>query len=164
MADYGFDGMIKVTFAPTVADLAAPKVSELQAGIDLECRLTPDGLTTTAETAEVDTSKLCSTSNSFVIGRDTYTVSVKYVRGDDEQAEAVQDALVRGARGFLVVRRDLLATVDWAAAQNVEVYPVQVRRPNPDSPAANALQGVMVPFSVTSQPKGFGDNAVVAAS
>lgn len=164
MADYGFDGMIKVSLVPAIANLAAPTVAELTAGTSLECRLTPDGLNTGADTAEVDSSKLCSTSNSAVVGRRTFTVGVKYVRGDDEEALAVEGALVYGARGYLVVRRDKLATVDWAAADNVEAYPVQVRQPNPDAPAANALQAVDVPMVVTSEPKGYGDFATVAAA
>ena len=163
MADYGFDGFIKASLVPAIADITAPTVAELNAGVSLECRLTPDGLTTSADTAEVDSSKLCSTSNSSIVGRRTFTAGVKYVRGDDEEAEAVQDALVYGARGFLVVRRDLSAKVDWAVGQKVEVYPVQVRQPNPDAPAANALQAVDVPMSITSEPKGYGDPALVAA-
>jgi len=163
MADYGFDGMIKVSFVDTLPDIAGPTVAALTAGVSLECRLTPDGLTTSADTAEVDSSKLCSTSNAAVVGRRTFTAGVKYVRGDDEEAQAVEEALVYGARGFLVVRRDLSAKVDWAVGQKVEVYPVQVRQPNPDAPAANALQAVDVPMSITSEPKGYGDPALVVA-
>lgn len=164
MADYGFDGMIKVSWVPTIANIGAPTLAELAAGVDMECRLTPDGLTTGAETAEVDSSKLCSTSNSAVVGRRTFTVGVKYVRGDDEEAQAVEEALVYGARGFLTVRRDLSATVDYAAAQKIEVYPAQVRQPNPDAPAANALQAVDVPMVVTKEPRGYGDPAVIAGA
>jgi hypothetical protein len=164
MADLGFDGMVRVAFVDTIAALGSPKLSELNAGVPLGCRLTPDGLTTSADTAEVDTSKLCSTSNSAVVGRRTFTVGVKYVRGDDDEAVAVEEALVYGARGYLVVRRDMLSSVDFAIGQKVEVYPVQVRQPNPDAPAANALQAVDVPMSVTSEPRGYGDPAVIAGA
>ena len=163
MADLGFDGMVKVSFVDTLADIAAPSAAALTAGVSLEGRLTADGLTTGGETAEVDTSKLNSTSNSAVVGRRTFTVGVKYVRGDDEEAVEVEEALVYGARGFLCVRRDMASSVAWAASQKVEVYPVQVRQPNPDAPAANALQAVDVPMVVTSEPKGYGDPATVAA-
>jgi hypothetical protein len=36
MADYGFDGMIKVAFVPTIANFTAPKLTELTAGTPLE--------------------------------------------------------------------------------------------------------------------------------
>lgn len=149
MADYGFDGMIKVSFVPAISNVDAPTVAELTAGVALEGRLTADGLTVGGETASIDTSKLNSTANSETIGRDTFTVAVKYVRGDDTAATAVQAALVRGASGFLVVRRDKLSTVAFAAADEVDLYPVTWKRPVPDAPAANALQTVMVGASVT---------------
>lgn len=149
MADYGFDGMIKVSFVPTIAVITAPTTTELNAGTPLEAQLTPDGLSVAIATAGVDTSKLNSTANSEIIGRDTYTVSVKYVRGGHSYATAIQAALTRGASGYLVARRDIVATTAWASSQKVEVYPIQCQRPSPDTPAANALQTVMVPMSVT---------------
>lgn len=149
MGDYGFDGMIRVSFVPTLTAPNAPTVTQVSAGTPLEARLTADGLTITVETADVDTSKLNSTGNSGTIGRDSYTVAVKYVRGDQPEATAVQSTLVRGAAGYLVVRRDKLATVAWAATDKVELYPVICKAPAPDAPAANALQTVAVPMAVT---------------
>lgn len=149
MADYGFDGFVKVSFVPAVADVDGPTVAELEAGVPLEGRLTADGLSISADTAGVDTSKLNSTATSERIGRDTFSVSVKYVRGDDTEATDVQEALIRGASGFLAVRRDKVSTLAWAAADNVELYPIQCKRPNPDVPAPNALQTVNVGMSVT---------------
>jgi hypothetical protein len=162
MADYGFDGMIKVSFVPTIADHTAPKLTEVAAGTALEARLTPDGMEITTTTANIDTSKLNSTANSATIGRDSFNVSVKYVRGDDTAATAVQTALTRGASGWLVVRRDKLASVPFAAADKVELYPVICARPNPDKPAANALQAVAVPMEVTDGNKVHSVDAQVA--
>lgn len=164
MADYGFDGMIKVSFVPTIADHTAPKLTEVSAGTPLEARLTADGLEVTAATANIDTSKLNSTANSATIGRDTFTTSVKYVRGDDTGATAVQTALTRGAAGWLVIRRDKLASVAWTLADKVELYPVICARPNPDKPAANALQAVTVPMEVTDGNKVHSVDAQVALS
>lgn len=149
MADYGFDGMIKVAFVASLTTPTAPTAAAVTAGVQLDPRLTPDGLTITSDTASIDTSKLNSTGNSEIIGRDSFTVGVKYVRGDDTNATAVQTALVRGASGYLVVRRDKLATVAWTASDKVELYPIQCKRPSPEAPAANALQTVSVGMSVT---------------
>jgi hypothetical protein len=165
MADYGFDGMIKVAFVPTIAVVTAPTVAELTAGVALDGRLTPDGLDTAAATASIDNSKLNSTANSAIIGRDSYTLSVKYVRGSDVAATAVQAALVRGASGFLAVRRDKLASVAWTAADKVELYPVMCQRPNPDKPAPNALQAVTVGMEMTDGTQVHGvDNPVTVAA
>jgi len=167
MADLGFDGMIKVSFVPTVTNLDAPTVAELTAGTPLEGRLTPDGLEITPATSNIDTSKLNSTANSSKIGRDTYTISLTYVIGDsaDTEAQAVQTALVRGAAGFLAVRRDKLATVAWTAADKVELYPVQCHRPAPAKVAPNADQTVTVGMEMTdgNSVRGYGDESVIAA-
>lgn len=149
IGDFGFDGMIKVSFVPTLAAPTAPTAVQLTAGTPLDGRLTPDGLSISIDTASVDTSKLNSTANSSTIGRDSYTIALKYVRGDQAEATAVQTALIRGAAGYLVVRRDKLATVAWTVADKVEVYPVICARPDPDAPAPNAQQTVNVPLQVT---------------
>ena len=153
MADLGFDGMIKVSFVPTLTS-AAPKVTELTAAgaVPLEGRLTADGLMISIDTASIDTSKLNSTANSETIGRDSYTVGVTYVRGDaaDTEATKVQDALIRGASGYLAVRRDKLSTAAWAVGDKVESYPVICKRPNPATPGPDTLQTVEVGMSVTN--------------
>jgi len=152
MADLGFDGMIKVAWVPTLT-VGATKVTELNGAgvVPLEGRLTPDGLNISIETGDIDTSKLNSTANAGTIGRDSYTVGVTYVRGDsaDTEATAVQNALVRGASGYLVVRRDKVSTAAWAVGDKVEHYPVICKRPNPASPAPDSLQTVEVGMAVT---------------
>lgn len=149
MADYYNDGMIKVAFVPTITNVDAPTVAEITAGVDLEGRLTADGLNISGDTASVDTSKLNSSVNSETIGRDSYTVSLTYVRGSDSEATDVQDALVRGAAGYLVVRSNVVSTTAWTAAQEVEVYPVMCKRPIRNTPAPNSSQTVVVALAVT---------------
>jgi hypothetical protein len=167
MADLGFDGMVRVCFAPTIANTAAPTVAELTAGTDLEGRLRPDGLATPSDTGRIDNSKLRSTFGTEIVGRRSFGgVTVTYVRGpeEDEEAAEVEAALTYRATGFLVVRRDRLATEAWATGDRVEVYPVQVAQPNPANPGPDALQEVEVGFAVTSEPRAFGDFAVVAGA
>jgi len=162
MADYGFDGMIKVSFVPTIANLSAPTTAELTAGTPLEDVLTPDGLTISSDTATVDTSKLSSTFTANIVGRSSFTLGIKYVRGTDTKQTAVETAMVRGANGYLVVRRDIVASTAWTAAQKVEVYPCQVGEANPDNPAPNALQTVSIPLTNTALPKTLTSRATVA--
>jgi hypothetical protein len=165
MADYGFDGMIKASFVPTVTNVDAPTVAELTAGVPLEGVLTADGLSVSSDTATIDTSKLNSTANSETIGRDSYTASVTYVRGSHTEATDVAEALVRGASGFLAIRRNKVSTLAFDAADEVELYPVVCHRPNPAAPAANALQTVEVGMSITdgNKVRGIDNPAVVAA-
>ena len=67
----------------------------------------------------------------------------------EEKSLTAVNALVRGASGYMVVRRDVVSTTAWTAAQKAEVYPAQCMRPNPATPAANALQTVTVGMAVT---------------
>ncbi len=163
MADLGFDGMVKVSWVPTIASIAGPTVAELNAGTSLEPRLLPDGLTITADTAGVDTSKMNSTANSTIAGRRSFTLGVRYVRGDDTASLAVEAALTYKANGHLVVRRDIVSSTAYAAGQKVEVYPAQCAQANPDSPAPDTLQAVEVPMMNTAEPRSFTNRATVAA-
>ena len=159
MADLAHDGLYKVAWVPTITNKAAPTVAELGAGVDLECRLTPTGLTREASTERKDTSKLCSTFSTQSSGRRSFNLQVVAVREEDDTT-GVEAALVYKANGYLVIRDNLAATTDWAAAQEVEVYPVQVDQPTKSAPAANEDQTITVGFALTGDPA---LSAVVAA-
>lgn len=155
MADLSFDGNMRVSFVPTIANIAAPTVVEVNAGTDLTPRLTPDGLSISTDTNSIDNTKMSSTANSSKAGRRTFTASVTYTRGTAAPELAVETALVYRAAGYLVVRRDIAYTTAFAAAQKVEVYPVEVGEPNPTSPAPDALQNVEVPMMISADPKSY---------
>jgi hypothetical protein len=115
MADLGFDGMIWVWWVPTIADISAPKAAtEINAAgaVVLHTRLTPDGLTTGAGSDTIDTSKMSSTFNTKIVGRRNFDgLQLKYVRGDATNEKLLDTTLIYRASGYLVVRRDKLATV-----------------------------------------------------
>jgi len=163
MPDLSFEGMLKVSFVPTITSIAAPTVAQLTAGTPLEQDLLPDGLSTPSDTASIDNSRMNSTFTTAIVGRRSFTgITVKYIRGTSTTQTAIAAALIYGANGFLVVRRDKLSTVAWTVADKVEVYPVQVGELNPDSPAPNTLQAVEVPMMVTLEPRSLSNPATVA--
>lgn len=149
------DGMYKVTWVTTIADQDAPTVAELTAGMDLECQLTPDGLGREASDETVDTSRLCSVFTTMQVGRTSFDVSLTLVRLDESVVGVDDDAyhtLVKGTRGFLVVRDNLPSDTAYAADQEVEVYPVQCGTRSKANPAANELQTFSLPLTVTGDP------------
>ena len=73
------DGNYRVTWVPTIALPATPTVTELAAGIDLECQITPDGLSREASDEAVDTSRLCSVFTTQRVGRTSFEVSLPLV-------------------------------------------------------------------------------------
>ena len=163
--DLPFDGMTKVSWVPTIADLAAPTVTELTGAeaVSLETLITPDGLDITAATGEVDNSALASTFTTSQAGRRSFTASITAKRKITPAEDLAYTTLVYQATGFLVVRRDKVATDAFAAADTVEVYPVQCGEPTYAKPAPNELQKFTTPLYVTGDPRTSSNPATVAA-
>src|SRR3954469_3716570 len=109
MPDLTYDGFMRIAFVPTIANLASPTAVELNGGtsVDLTPYLTPDGFAFSADTGNVDNTKMNSTANSNRVGRRSYTLSVTYVRSTDVAGIAVETALTYKALGFLVVRKTI---------------------------------------------------------
>jgi hypothetical protein len=173
MADLGFDGMISVWWVPTIADITAPKAAtEINAGgsVALHPRLTPDGLATGAGSDTIDTSKLASTFNTKIVGRRNFDgLQLTYVRGDSTPEKLLDTTLVYKASGYIVVRRgvvsmqaDGVTPAPAVVADKVEVYPAQCGEPQYASPAPNALQTVVVPLTLTRDPRSSSNPATVA--
>lgn len=149
------DGNYKVTWVDTIADIAAPTVTELEAGIHLECQVTPDGLNRTASDETVDTSRLCSVFTTMQVGRTSFEVSLTLVRLDTSNGtvtDEAYDTLTKLKTGFLVVRDNAPADQIYAASDEVEVYPVQCGTRSKATPAANELQTFTLPLTVTADP------------
>lgn len=160
MADLIFDGMTKVSFVDTIADISAPTAAELTAGTSLEHLITPDGLAITPATASVDNSSLASTFTTATVGRRSYTIALTCKVTDDSGGGDAKTTLVYQAAGFLVVRRNLAVGTAFAAAQTVEVYPVEVGEPAYATPAPNEVQKFTADLMVTADAD---TNATVAA-
>lgn len=156
MADLVSDGKIRVTWVTSIANIAAPTVAELNAGLRLDTLMTPDGLQTNPSTDDVDTSSLSSTFNTQRAGRRGFDNALTMKRQDS--GDTARSTLVYRANGFLVVRRDLDASTANATSQKVEVYPSECGEPAP-AYGPNAVQAYTVPLKNTSEPN---TNATVA--
>lgn len=149
------DGYYLVSFVDDIADISAPTVAELTAGLELECQITPDGLAREASDETVDTSRLCSVFTTMKQGRTSFEVSITLVRLDEEVVGVTDTAyatLVKRKLGYLVVRDNLPATTAWAATQEVEVYPVECGTRSKANPAANEQQTFTIPMTVYADP------------
>lgn len=158
MADLVSDGMTRITWASTVANINAPTTTELNAGTAVQTFTTPDGLKIDPSTAKVDTSNIASTYSTEEIGRTSFDNSLTLKRQDGTD-NLFGTTFRKGQAGFLIVRRNLAATTAWASGQKVEVYPSKTGEPALASPAANEVQKYTVPLAVTSEPN---TNATVA--
>lgn len=149
------DGYYKVSWVTSIADISAPTVAELNAGIELECQITPDGLARESSDEAVDTSRLCSVFTTQKVGRTSFEVSLTLVRLDEQVVGVDDDAyntLTKGVDGYLVIRDNLPADTAWAAGQEVEVFPAECGTRSKATPAANEQQTFTLPMMVTAEP------------
>lgn len=152
MSDISSDGRTRVAWVTTIANIAAPTTTELNAGMLLQSTLTADGLMgLNPETADVDTSSLASTFNTARNGRVSFSnvgLRLKKQTGTD----TIFTTLVKDTEGYLVIRRSVTEGTAWASDQEVEVYPVvcgEISRMNPEP---NTVERYEIPLKVTSTP------------
>jgi hypothetical protein len=152
MPDIFVDGQTRVAWVPTISNNAAPTTTELNAGILLQSVITADGLVGfEPTTAEVDTSSLASTFNTKNIGRDDFSGTMLRLK-KQSGTDTAYTTLVRGATGYIVIRRDITETTAWASSQSVEVYPVICGQRKRLAPEANSVSRYEVPTMVTAAP------------
>ncbi|MFD5795596.1 hypothetical protein ACFWIO_19060 [Streptomyces diastatochromogenes] len=152
MADLISDGMTRVYWVSTIANINAPTTSELNAGSDFTQRITPDGLKLDPSTADVDTSSLASTFDTKTVGRVGFDVELTFKRGSTGTEDLPFTTLKYGVSGYLAVRRGVSYTTAWTTSQKVEIYPITCGEPQNSSPAANEVMKFVSPMKVTSQP------------
>ena len=125
MADIVGDGFVKVYAVLTIADIAAPTVAELNAGLKLQDKITADGLIGfRPETADVDTSALDSTFNTVLGGRASFSGMMLRLKKQDG-TDTIYNTLIRRYRFYCVIRRSVAEATAWTAADLAAVHPVE---------------------------------------
>lgn len=152
MADIVVDGFTRVAYVPTIANIAAPTTTELNAGILLQSVMTPDGLTGfEPTTADVDNSALNSTFDTKTIGRDSFS-GTKLTFKKQATGDTTYTTLTRGTAGYIVVRRYIDNATAWTTAQVIEVYPVIFGQTRNLAPTANSVTKWEVDTKITTTP------------
>lgn len=161
MARRGSTEEIKVAYVAAIATPAAPKVTELTAGIDLTPFLRRDGLSTPQSGSTVDASDLSSRQNKTAAGSyGAGPVEIRAFRDDTPASDTAYSTLAPGTEGFLAIRRFGGSDVAFAAAQKVEIWPVEVISRAMADVADNDNQSFTVSLAVPGEI--FEDVAVVA--
>lgn len=160
------DGNYRVVFVPEgdgstggIADQSAPTVEELNTSsgaIELQCQITPDGLSREASDEAVDTSRLCSVFTTQRVGRTSFEVSLTLVRLDPNAGGGTEDVAFKSLRknvtGYLVIRDNKSADEPFTDGDEVEVYYVECGTRSKATPAANEQMTFTVPFMVLTDP------------
>lgn len=153
MADSLADGNTRVTYAPSIANIAAPTTAELNAGILLHSILTPDGLVGfEATTADVPTSGLDAIYDTVDVGRDSFSGTMLRFKKQSSGDTVYSTLSAKGVTGFIVIRRDIAATTAWASSQACEVFPIKTGRRRNLAPEANSVRKYEVPCKIYVAP------------
>ncbi|GIH70345.1 phage tail tube protein [Sphaerimonospora thailandensis] len=134
------DGYYKVAWCLNIANIAAPTVDELNAGVELQKYITRDGLNITSDQGEVDNSSLASTGPTARGGSSTFNIELTCKIKKNPAENVAQNTLVKGQMGFLAVRSNLPHTDAWAEGQRVKIYPAECGHPNEPIAAPNEVQ------------------------
>lgn len=140
------DGNLKVAWVPVIAVTTAPTIAEINAAgsKDFSCYLTAEGLGLTTEEQSVADLRLCSRQEFERRGRFKDGMDLGYIynptSAGDNQAYST---MVPGTLGYIVVRWGVAYETAFAAAQVIDVYPVEcgIRKKQP--PTANTVLTVM---------------------
>lgn len=112
------------------ANLAAPTVAELNAGIDASCRILASDFTFGAAASNsVDDKALCSTNNAKTFGASNYEAGLtlfRYFDATTKNAHATEDSLFTALKTkgvtFWVYARETAKLSTDAWAQSDEIY------------------------------------------
>ncbi len=152
MPDIIIDGYIRISLVPTIGNIAAPTVAELNAGTPIELLLTPEGLNGfESSTNWVNNSALGSTFDTQLPGTVSYgdmSLQFKWQSGVD----TLFNTLIFGYSTNVVIRRRILRATAWTAAQPAEVYPVTCGQYTPAGYERNSLARFAVPIGLSSEP------------
>ncbi|HWB36619.1 MAG TPA: hypothetical protein VHA75_11400 [Rugosimonospora sp.] len=143
-----------------IADITAPTVAELEAGLELSYRVTRDGVEGwEAQTGNIDTTPVSSDQDTGNAGRITRSGPALTFK-KKTTSDTAYTTMVYLEEGFIVMRRYIDTSTAWTAGQGCEVYPVQcgetILLPKDDSRA----ERFKVPYTITSRAE---LRAVVAA-
>lgn len=146
------DGMLKTVFVPTIADIKAPKVSELKGAgvIDLSYYLAGDGYQLNHTQEMIDDDREGSATVGQIPGQDKFDGGSMQVIDNTNVADAdnaAVETLTRGKTGFIVRRRGLPTDEDFASGQTVAVHKITVGIKTPVAHAPNQRQMSTISFS-----------------
>lgn len=126
------EGNVNAIFAPAIASMAAPTVLELTAtgSVDISAFLMPDWDGPSAAQKKGESRRFASKQSFERLGRVSWTLAelvYTYLPQTalTDPANKAYAKLTSGIVGFVAIRYGLATTVALAAAQKVDVFPVE---------------------------------------
>lgn len=139
------DGNTLIKWVPSIADATAPAATEINAAgaKDLSCWFTADGWNPALSEDTIQDQRLCDTQTYERKGRNQRSLSVKYIENPLAADQAANNVafvtLAPGSLGFFVIRKGVPVATAVAAAQLVDVWPVEMGEYDDQPPEANSM-------------------------
>ncbi|MCT1368400.1 hypothetical protein [uncultured Kocuria sp.] len=155
------DGKIRLVYCPTLKDPTKPTLAELNAGVDLSCRVLKSDFKLSASGSETvdDLAALCDETKPVVYGPSNFEGSLTVFRWydpnnlgrHDAQGDiAYQTLKVRGTQGYLIKRETgKRYDVAWEAGDEVEVFSILTDNPQAPSETGGYIRRT-IPMGVQS--------------
>ena len=150
MARYAYDTLTRVDWVVTLSSTTSPTATQLNAGTNLSTFVTKDGVAPSLTPNMVDSATIADLFDAQGVGSYGGTLTLKGYR--DVTADTFWNLVVYGTVGFVVVRRGILYSTVYSAAQKCEVYPAQMHEPLPENSASNTQTAFNCQFAITSTP------------
>ena len=135
------DGMLAHRWVAAIADLNAPKLTEINAvgSLDISCYLS--AWEAGGEQASVSDVRLCGTEDYEQPGKVTRSLSLTYIENPGSATDnKAFETLVPQGLGFIVQRRGVVWDDAFAVGDTVDVWPVRHGLQLPVSEAGQVLR------------------------
>lgn len=156
MADRVTDGKTRVVWVPgenSIANIHAPTVAEVNAGLHITERITDDGMEGwEADQARVPNTSLASTTDTERMGRDKLANPMLRIKAGGSVSDTMKSTATKETLGFVAIRRGVAFGTPPAAGQAWQVVPVECGRRRDIKPEANSLERFEIPFANHTEP------------
>lgn len=154
MADLIVDGFTRVAFVPTIANIAAPTVAELNAGTLLHNTLIVGGLQGFGfSPGEVDNSAFGSSFDTKLPGVSSYSGTQLVLKKQTMGSDTIWTLLTTYfTAGYIALRDGIANATAWATSQNAEVFPITTGDWEYMDRARNEVLKYMVAVPIASAP------------
>lgn len=113
-------GKLRVAVVPAIADIKAPKMAELEAGVVIQCAI--ENFEPTTDVSKQTRKKLCDTEAKETIGTRTRQLANFQFTGDKENEDKVLELMAEDKTVFIVARPYEEYTKEFATGDKLWIH------------------------------------------
>lgn len=151
-ASVSTNGTVRAVFIASVADLNAPKLTEINAvtSLDFSCYATGDGVAAETSEQNIEDARLCSKALYEAPGDRTDTLEITYVFNPKVPAsDEARLELTEGRKGFVLIRWAVDSDTVFAVGDIADLYPATLGAQRKNNPTRNSVHKITQKCFVT---------------